>query len=148
LEFLLFGSIPSLEQAQRIVCGAGTANGGLIIDLWQLHQTEVTLGQLQSVPERLIKSLQISDVREDSFENIREESRSGRCLAGRGRADIHGYLSVIRASGACPFYEVEVLSDDLRSKDPKQAACDMVETSSGALANAGIIAGWPNGRIE
>ncbi|WP_112324421.1 sugar phosphate isomerase/epimerase family protein [Oceanibium sediminis] len=141
LEFLLFGGIRSLEDALRVVCGANAVNGGLVIDLWQLHQTGVTPADLARVPERLIKSVQICDVRPDPFESIREESRSGRVLAGDGVADIAGYLGALRAMGAAPLYEVEVLDDDLRSHGPMVAAHSMFDTSARALAASSVSPG-------
>ncbi|WP_347310989.1 sugar phosphate isomerase/epimerase family protein [Defluviimonas sp. SAOS-178_SWC] len=146
LEFLLFGGISGLEDALRIVCGAAAANGGLIIDLWQMHRTGVTPADLDAVPGRLVKTVQISDARADKFDSVREESRSGRCLPGDGEADLLGYLASIRAMGADPFFEVEVLSADLRAQGPLAAAQAMVSGSARLIEEAGISAGWPSWR--
>jgi sugar phosphate isomerase/epimerase len=108
LEFMPYGAITSLSQANRIVEEADQP-GGRPADLALLP------------PERVI-SVQICDAGPVPHTDLRHEARHLRRIPGEGVADIAGLLKALAGATRVSGVAVEVMSDALDSTSPDTAA--------------------------
>ncbi|NLU71019.1 sugar phosphate isomerase/epimerase [Streptomyces sp. HNM0574] len=139
LEFMPYGAVTSLAQANRIVEEAGSPNGGLLVDTWHCHRTGVRPADLAALPPERVLSVQICDAPAAPHQDLRHEARHLRLLPGRGAADISGLL---RALGGCPRVtgvSVEVMSDALDALPPHTTAALARSAAQGVLTESDWI---------
>ena len=122
LEFMPYGVITSLSEANRIVEEADQPNGGLLIDTWHCHRTGVGASELALLPPGRVVSVQICDARPAAHSDLRHEARHLRRMPGEGVADIIGALRALKGGTRVSGIAVEVMSDELDAMSPGTAA--------------------------
>ncbi|MFK4100736.1 sugar phosphate isomerase/epimerase family protein [Streptomyces sp. NPDC019531] len=122
LEFMPYGAITSLSQANRIVEEAGRPNGGLLIDTWHCHRTGVGALELAQLPPDRVISVQICDAQPVAHSDLRHEARHLRRVPGEGVAGIVEALRALRGQTRLSGAAVEVMSDALDRASPGAAA--------------------------
>lgn len=118
-----FSGIPSLTAAGAIVERAGEPNGGLLLDTWHLFRGP-DAGVVSHAD--LVVALQVSDVADEPWPSVREETMHGRLVPGRRT------MSVIEQVPGVPV-EIEVFNDELFALPPAAAA----RRAFGALSPTG-----------
>jgi sugar phosphate isomerase/epimerase len=137
LEFMPYSGVPDLGTAWQIVQDAGTANSGLIIDVWHWTRAGMTPADLVPVPADKIVAIQLCDVQESPMEPLRAESLAHRLPPGQGYGDPVGMLRALQQKGVRPrVIAVEVISDDLFSRGAEIAARTVSEAARTVLAAA------------
>lgn len=138
LEFMPYGAVTSLAQADRIVTDAGQPNGGLLIDTWHCHRTGVGADDLAALPADRVISIQICDAQPTPLTDLREEARHLRRLPGEGVADITGALRALAHSTRVASVAVEIMSDAL-DRIPSDVAAKLAHRATGLALTKG---GW------
>ncbi|NIH88360.1 sugar phosphate isomerase/epimerase family protein [Amycolatopsis granulosa] len=145
LEFLPFTAVRTLRYAWEIVRAAGSANAGIVLDVWHWRRSAATLRDLAAVPPERVTSLQLCEARTDALPDLKYEARHHRELPGHGAGAAGGtaaFVAALKEHGiGCPV-SVEVFSDDLDALPAARAAA--VAAAAGAEVLA--AAGWPAGR--
>lgn len=122
LEFMPFSGIPDLGRARRIVEEAAQPNSGLILDTWHIARAHTPQGLIDGLPGELVVGVQLNDAGPEPFADLREEGRHHRLLPGEGRIDLALLLRLLRGRGVDAPVSVEVISDELDSRDPADTA--------------------------
>jgi sugar phosphate isomerase/epimerase len=122
LEFTPFRPIESLRTAWEIVRGADCANGGILLDTWHFFRGSPEVDLIRSIPGDRFFSIQVSDGAAELKEGLVQDTFHHRLLPGDGVFDLEGVLRALREIGALNLVGPEVLSTELDSLDPMEAA--------------------------
>jgi sugar phosphate isomerase/epimerase len=141
LEFMPFTPIPNLQSAWEVVFEAGTANSGLVLDVWHFRRSGSSLAQLAAIPADRLFTVQLSDGPTDPEPDLWHAASHGRWLPGSGQLDVTEILRSVRGMGARPEFGPEVVSDSLSVLEPLAAASRAAEASRQVLAEAGFSEG-------
>ena len=138
LEFMPFSPIPNLQSAWEVVFEAGTANSGLVLDVWHFRRSGSSLAQLAAIPADRLFTVQLSDGPADQEPDLWHAASHGRWLPGTGQFDVSGILRSVRGMGARPEFGPEVVSDSLSALPPLAGATRAAAASRQVLAEAGL----------
>ena len=98
LEFMPWTDAKDLQQARRIVEGAGSSNGCVLIDAFHFNRSGSTLEQLGKLAPSRMRYAQLCDVagpRPEDMAQILYEARNERCFPGDGDCDLLGLLRAL-----------------------------------------------------
>lgn len=101
LEFMPWTDARNLQQAVRIVEGAGRDNGGVLVDAFHFDRSASRLEDLQKVDPARLRYVQLCDVagpRPDDMAEILRQARSERRFPGDGDCDLLGLLRCLPAN--------------------------------------------------
>jgi len=121
LEFLPWSRIPDLASAWPIVRDAGRPNGGLAIDAWHYFRSGSDTGALRSIPGARIVGIQLCDAPATAEPDPFRATLHERLLPGDGGLDLRALVGDLRAVGAEAPFGVEVFSDAVHARDPREA---------------------------
>lgn len=116
LEFIPTGGVPDLASAWEIICRAGRANGGMLVDSWHFFRSGSDLALLARLPAGAITGIQISDAPAQPERDLDHAMVHDRLLPGEGALDLAGFLAALRANGTTAPVGVEVFSDALNAR--------------------------------
>ncbi|GLY15047.1 sugar phosphate isomerase/epimerase [Kineosporia rhizophila] len=122
LEFMPYSALPSLEKARELLAQAGSGNAGLMLDAWHWHRSGGTLEELRTLSASEVLAVQLCDADATPHADLRQEGRHHRLLPGAGVVDLPGFLGVLGQIGVDLPLAVEVLSDELDSRNPVEVA--------------------------
>ncbi|ODU06365.1 MAG: hypothetical protein ABS81_04950 [Pseudonocardia sp. SCN 72-86] len=131
LEPMPWTPIPDLATARDIVAGAGTANGGILLDTWHYFRAGGNAAVLETLDPGLIKLIQVDDsgpAQGDVF----EDTMTRRLFPGDGEFDLVGLFTRLKALGVQAPVSVEVMSDVIETLTPAEAVA-RARTSTEAL---------------
>jgi sugar phosphate isomerase/epimerase len=142
LEFMPYSALRTLQRARQIVSDSGAPNAGLILDTWHWHRAGGradgaeggNIEELLTLDAAEVFSIQLNDARPQPHADLRHEGRHLRLLPGEGVIDLTGFLGALQTVGVQVPISVEVLSDDLDTLSPVEAARRAVETTRRVLA--------------
>jgi len=132
LEFLPWSGIPDVATAWDVVRRSGAPNGGILLDFWHFFRGNPDFDALRSVPAERIVGVQVNDGPAEPAGEIREETRHGRRLPGHGDFDLSRMVQELRAMGVSAPWAIEVMSDDLATKELR-AACRLAFDATTAM---------------
>lgn len=117
VEFLPWSAVPDLATTWRLVHGSGAANAGIVVDMlhWQRQPGGPDPELLRRIPGERIHYVQVCDAAPgpSGTADYLEEAMSARRLPGAGCVDIHSLVGVLDATGADPYYALEVFNAEL-----------------------------------
>ena len=135
LEFLPWSGIPDIATAWDVVRRSGAPNGGILLDVWHFFRGNPNFDALRGVPADRIVGVQVNDGPAEPAGEIREETRHGRRLPGHGDFDLSRMVRELRAMGVSAPWAIEVMSDDLATKELR-AACRLAFESTASLLDS------------
>jgi sugar phosphate isomerase/epimerase len=101
LEFMIFSSVKTLGDAQRVVAKAGHPAGAILVDSLHLQRSGGTPAEVAALPRELLPYAQLCDA---PFEPIRPdqataltEARTGRLFPGDGQLPLHELVHALPA---------------------------------------------------
>lgn len=98
LEFMPWTDAKNLQQAARIVEGAGRDNGSVLIDAFHLSRSRSCIEDISSIPSSRFRYMQLCDVPAvlpPTMDAILAEARSERLFPGEGGLDLLGLLRAV-----------------------------------------------------
>ena len=111
LEFLPFTDIYSVEDARRIVEGAGRPNGGICVDAWHHQRGANDLAAIGRLPGELVTGVQMNDgTRIPQHDDYYTDCLANRVAPGDGEFDLEGLIRTLRRIGARVPWSVETPS--------------------------------------
>ena len=132
LEFLPWSGIPDVATAWEVVRQSGAPNGGILLDTWHFFRGNPDFDALRAVPADRIVGVQVNDGPVQPAGEIREETRHGRRLPGEGDFDLGRLVRELDAMGVSSPWAIEVMSDDLTTKELR-AACRLAFDSTTSM---------------
>jgi sugar phosphate isomerase/epimerase len=136
LEFLPWSRIGDVATAHEVVCRAGRANGGVMVDSWHFFRGVPDYDALATVPGALITGIQLNDAPRQPGPDLMVESMESRLLPGEGECDLTRLLATLDEIGAVAPRGVEVFSAALRELDPLEVAHRAGDTVRAAIRAA------------
>lgn len=139
VEFLPWSPIANIQQALELVQATGKSNCGVNIDIWHHFRSGGTIEQLASLDPTLVAAIQFNDVAAEPWDNILEETSTGRLLPGEGCSNSVAVLKALYQAGVqCPI-NVEVFSEELMQLPAAEAAQKMADSMRSVLAQTSSV---------
>lgn len=113
-----FKSVPSLNDARKVVEMAGDPDGTLILDAFHNWNSESTLDDLRQVSADRISHYHIDDAHPDK--PARTQTDPDRVMLGEGQIDLVSEIQVLRDIGYSGTVSLELFNADLWARDPKE----------------------------
>ena len=132
LEFLPWSGIPDIATASEVVRQAAAPNGGILLDTWHFFRGNPDFDALRAIPADRIVGVQVNDGPAQPVGEIRDETRHGRSLPGEGDFDLARVVRELDAMGVSAPWAIEVMSDDLTTKELR-AACRLAFDSTTSM---------------
>lgn len=111
LEIMPWSNVRTIDTGLAIVSGADQPNGGLLIDIWHIARGNIPYADIQKIPARYIKAVEVDDApKVPPIDDIWEDTIHHRELPGEGELDVPAFLREIRAAGYKGVYGTEILS--------------------------------------
>lgn len=98
LEPMPWVEVSNLAKAMRILEGAARPNGGLLVDAIHLDRAGDSLAELESIPKKYLRYLQLCDARPErpsEMQEIIRQARGDRLFPGEGGLDLKGLLNAL-----------------------------------------------------
>ena len=137
LEFVPYGSLPTLHDAVAVCEAVGWERCGLLVDTWHFFCSGEPLERLRSLDRSQIALVHINDALPLSSGDLMHESRFRRVPLGAGTfalAEFGATLAELRYEGVV---SIEVLSGELRSRSPAAGAGELVDSLRNGWAESG-----------
>ncbi|EGP3413802.1 sugar phosphate isomerase/epimerase [Listeria monocytogenes] len=139
LEFMPYSGVADLQAAWRVAEACGRDNAQLICDTWHWARANQTAESIKNVPADRIVSIQLCDVHETPYKELREESLHDRLAPGEGYGDTVGFAKILKEHGVNPrVMGVEVISDSMVATGLEYAALKVYNATKKVLDEA-----WP-----
>jgi len=98
LEFMPWTRVPDARTALRIVAGAGTANGGVLVDALHYARSGSSLADIAAIPRARLHYAQLCDAPAEApgtVEGLVHAARRQRLLPGEGGIDLAGLIGAL-----------------------------------------------------
>ena len=115
-------NIGDVDDALRLIDGAGATNVGLFLDVWHLFRRDLDYDRLREIDPALIVGIQLDDAAAEVQGSMIEDCLDNRLLPGEGVAGTAHFVSVLRDMGVSVPLSVEVISDAQRARPLDEAA--------------------------
>lgn len=103
--------IETIDDARRIVEGAGRPNGGICVDSWHHQRGANDLAAIGRVPGSLVTGVQLDDgTLEPAVDDYYRDTLANRVAPGEGEFDLAGFVATLRGIGVTVPWSVEVPS--------------------------------------
>ncbi|QFR97023.1 sugar phosphate isomerase/epimerase family protein [Streptomyces tsukubensis] len=139
LEFMPYAGVTSVQEAWRVVGGAGEPNGGLLVDAWHWTRSGAAATDLDGIPADRVAAVQLADTLRKPLRDPGYEARHHRLLPGEGSGDVTGMLRTLWAHGVRAPLAVEVVSDLLDAQNPQLTARQAYRSSLSAMESAHLV---------
>jgi sugar phosphate isomerase/epimerase len=128
-ELMPFAMIDTLEDALRMVEGAGAKNGGIAFDLWHIVKLHIPYEDVARVPAQYLLSVEINDGTLEAPWSLHEDTINHRRLCGEGEFDVKGFVARLQKAGYPGPWGIEVLSEELRKKPLEEVTTRAFKTT-------------------
>jgi sugar phosphate isomerase/epimerase len=132
LEHAAYGGLRTLRDAIDLCGAVGPERCGVLVDAWHALTGEDEWDLLRALDAEQIALVHVSDAPVPIGGDVVHESRFRRLPPGRGELDLPRFIDALHEVGYEGVVSLEVLSADLRSRDPTAAAREL-HASSAAL---------------
>lgn len=133
LEFMVFTSVRSLDEALRVIAEAGAGNVGVLVDALHLARSGGTPEDLARVPGGQLAYVQLCDAPREAPHDLTTEARHHRLLPGEGDLPL---VALAEAAGGVPL-SIEVQSDELLASTSAAARAGRALTQTRELLHPG-----------
>jgi sugar phosphate isomerase/epimerase len=134
LEFLPWSNIRTVHDGVDLVRAAGSASGGLVIDVWHTERAHTPPADLAAVPLDLIVAVELNDADAEVVGTLFEDTVDRRRLCGEGTFDLAGIITALRAAGWHGPWGVEILSEQHRRTPLREAVAAAFRTAEAQLS--------------
>jgi sugar phosphate isomerase/epimerase len=136
IEFLPWSNIKTVHDGLRLVEDAGHEAGGLVIDVWHVERAGTPPADLAKVPLNRIVGVELNDADAEVIGTLFEDTANRRRYCGEGTFDLEGDIRALRAAGWTGPWGVEILSEEHRGLDIREAAARAYSTALTELERA------------
>ena len=129
-------NIGDVDDALRLIDGAGATNVGLFLDVWHLFRRDLDYDRLREIDPALIVGVQLDDAAAEVQGSMIEDCLDNRLLPGEGVAGTARFVSVLQDMGVSVPLSVEVISDAQRARPLDEAARVSLQAARDVLDQA------------
>jgi sugar phosphate isomerase/epimerase len=115
-------NVEDLDQALRVIQGAGAPNAGLCLDIWHLYRRGLDYARLRQIDPALVAGVQLGDAAEEVMGTLLEDCIDNRLLPGEGAAGAEAFVAALLDAGVTAPFSVEVVSKEQRERPLAEAA--------------------------
>lgn len=137
LEFVPYGTLPTLSDAIAVCAAVGWERCGLLIDTWHFFRSGEPWELLRSLDAGQIALVHVNDALPASSDDLAGESRFRRAPLGAGTfrlAEFAAALDELRYEGVL---SIEVLSGELRNRPPAEGAGELLASLRSSFSGSG-----------
>lgn len=135
MEMMPMSALTTLADNRAVVEAAGSANGGLLLDIWHLQRSGISdFHKLAELPLSAVKAVELNDAAAEPGPDLFQDTLDGRLPCGEGELDVTGFIRTLWQVGYRGAVGVEILSPRFRALAPETAAQLSYDTSAAALA--------------
>jgi sugar phosphate isomerase/epimerase len=116
-----WSALPDVSTALELLRRAGTANAGLMVDVWHFFNGGAGLDVLDDLPGAGVAAVQLNDGPRVHADFLRH-ARAARRLPGSGELDVVGLIRAVQAAGFTGPWCVEVNTPEFRELPVEAAA--------------------------
>jgi sugar phosphate isomerase/epimerase len=121
VEAFPWSALPDVSTALELLRRAGTANAGLMVDVWHFFNGGASLDVLDDLPGAGVAAVQLNDGPRVHADFLRH-ARAARRLPGSGELDVVGLIRAVHAAGFTGPWCVEVNTPEFRELPVEAAA--------------------------
>jgi sugar phosphate isomerase/epimerase len=121
VEAFPWSALPDVSTALELLRRAGTANAGLMVDVWHFFNGGASLDVLDDLPGAGVAAVQLNDGPRVHADFLRH-ARAARRLPGSGELDVVGLIRAVQAAGFTGPWCVEVNTPEFRELPVEAAA--------------------------
>ena len=121
VEAFPWSALPDVSTALELLRRAGTANAGLMVDVWHFFNGGASLDVLDDLPGAGVAAVQLNDGSRVHADFLRH-ARAARRLPGSGELDVVGLIRAVQAAGFTGPWCVEVNTPEFRELPVEAAA--------------------------
>ncbi|MBW2498942.1 MAG: sugar phosphate isomerase/epimerase [Deltaproteobacteria bacterium] len=136
IEFLPWSPIADLGTALELVEAAGQPNCGVNIDTWHHFRSGGDLGQLAALDADHVAALQFNDVATEPWDDVIQETSTGRLLPGKGASNSAAVLRALWDAGVRVPLSAEIFNAELIGLPAVEAAERIRDSMHEVLAAA------------
>ncbi len=92
-------SIRDLQTARAVVDGAGEANDGLLIDIWQMARGGISYKDVLRLAPHLLNAGEVDNAMAQQIDTIFDDTLRRRKLPGEGELDVPRFLRCLPDTG-------------------------------------------------
>ncbi len=118
--------IDNIQDAIRMLEGAGKENGGLIIDIYQVSNLGWKYEDIRRIPLEYLLNVELND---GTLPGSPRHDPSNRRFCGEGEYDIRGLIQCVQDMGYCGPWAVEVISEKLAPLPLEELSMRAFDTS-------------------
>jgi len=122
LEFFAWCAVPTMSDALTLLDAVADPRLSLLVDSFHVGCGAATLSELASVDPARLGYVQLADVKLPPPLDLQAASSHQRLLPGAGDIDLDAFMTTLRALGFDGIVSLEVLSDELRLREPAEVA--------------------------
>ncbi|MDO8361926.1 MAG: sugar phosphate isomerase/epimerase [Actinomycetota bacterium] len=137
LEFMPFSGVPDLASAVRIVAGADRPNGGIVLDLCHFARSGGSDADLASLPQGVVRSIQLGDGPDEAPADLRDEAMFHRALPGQGDFRLAARLALLAAGDVRACIGPELFQRGFSERPAAVVAADLMAATRAVLEAAG-----------
>ncbi|QIO06456.1 sugar phosphate isomerase/epimerase family protein [Acinetobacter shaoyimingii] len=127
IEFMPFCNLNTLAPAIEIAQNANRKNAGILLDIWHVARANIDFNDIRSIPQHLIKGIELDDANRYPLENLFLDTIHKRQLPGDGDLDLALFIDAVKSTGFAGPWGVEVISEVHRKKPLQQMAQESFE---------------------
>jgi sugar phosphate isomerase/epimerase len=136
LEAFPWSALPDVGTAVDLVRRSGSADAGLMVDVWHFFNGGASVDLLDDLPGAGVVAVQLNDGPRVQADFLRH-ARAARRLPGEGDLDVVGLVRAVRDTGFAGPWCVEVNTPEFRSLPVDVAAKAAAEAARAVLGAAG-----------
>jgi sugar phosphate isomerase/epimerase len=118
--------IDNIRDAITLVETAGSKNGGLIIDIYQVANQGWTFEEISRIPLQHLVNVELND---GTLPGSPGHDPSNRRWCGEGEYDVRGFIDCVKKMGYTGPWAVEVISEKLAGLPLKEVCTRAFDTS-------------------
>jgi sugar phosphate isomerase/epimerase len=122
LEFFAWSAVPTMSDASSLLDAVADPRLCLLVDSFHVGCGAASLAQLASLDPARLGYVQLADVKLPLPLDLQAASSHRRVLPGAGDLELDAFMTTLEAIGFDGIVSIEVLSDDLRHRDPAEVA--------------------------
>jgi len=131
LEFSAYTELATLADATAISAQVGWNRVGIVVDSLQLFRTGADSSEIMRLRGDQITAVQFTDGVAAIPADLAADSRRHRLVPGTGDLPLHDFVAAIRAADYRGPVTAEVLSTELRQRDPFETATSIFHAMAG-----------------
>ena len=138
LEFMPFANINNLATGLDLVNSVNHPNVGLMVDMWHIGRGGTSIEEVSRTPLNRIYGVELDDADAEQVGDGYSDTIHRRRYCGEGDMPVVELIQTLKIIGWQGPWGVEIISEEHRKLNPKDAAKKAFDTTVACFAQAGF----------